>query len=690
MNDFIKEKIQLGHFIVLPAHNKILMGEQEFKLEPKIMQVFCFLMQHKGQVVSREFIAETLWPNTVKGLDVVTRAIFELRKILKDDAKSPKFIETIARKGYCFIFPIDDINQSTKQSSEQTDQKNYNNKLVKTLIFVAIISAIIGFVIYQQNISNPTNEYQKILLTHAESNISMPAVSSSRQQVVFIDNTQSSESSYQLVLLDIKTQKQQVLFSTLNELRSPIWSKNESHLIFIECANNRCSVVKFNIQDASKTEIYRDSRRLLTLALSPSENLLAIGLIDNGIRNIGFWPLNESNIALSLLKTDAKYIGKPLFSADGKWLFFVSWRQGRANKLYQYNLLTEETLAVSMPFQLIFAMSNKSTEELWFSARLEGRSTIWSYNVNTQQFIKILNSTPGEFQTGITSSIDNSSVIYTSTRRDLNLSHIGLEQLPEMGDFNSAFIDMKAIYAADGQALYFISNRTGSYEIWRYIAGESEKLTSLSANIIDRPIISHTNNSLAFITNEQGSFQVNILDLLNNQNDVILEFPTKRYLLNWSNNDEDIYMSVPEDGTYNIYSFNLQTKKQQKILLNAGLIAQQSHDDKVLYFGNMKTRTLMAQKENGEVFNIYQLPKEVVGLSPHQINIIDNKLYYVFNKEHEKLLVSYDFDNKITEEHAVLPKEAYVSQIGKTDKVYVIYDHLLENKTNLVHLQHKK
>ena len=125
-----KEKFQLGPYLVLPKHNKMIVDSNEYKIEPKIMEVLCYLITHKGEVVSREKIAETLWPNTFTGLEVVTRAIFELRKILKDDPKKPIYIETIARKGYCFIYDIlDDKEEQIRGSVTTQVHPNYLPKI---------------------------------------------------------------------------------------------------------------------------------------------------------------------------------------------------------------------------------------------------------------------------------------------------------------------------------------------------------------------------------------------------------------------------------------------------------------------------------------------------------------------------------------------------------------------------------
>ena len=116
------DSFKLSEFWVQPAHNKLELNDKVYKVEPKIMEVLCFLVKHQGQVVSRETIAQSLWSETVVGNDVITRAVFELRKILNDSAQHPKFIETIARKGYCFIYPLEEPLKLNKTQQTQDIQ----------------------------------------------------------------------------------------------------------------------------------------------------------------------------------------------------------------------------------------------------------------------------------------------------------------------------------------------------------------------------------------------------------------------------------------------------------------------------------------------------------------------------------------------------------------------------------------
>jgi TolB-like protein/DNA-binding winged helix-turn-helix (wHTH) protein/tetratricopeptide (TPR) repeat protein len=80
----------------------------KLKLQEKPFQMLAMLLEHPGEVVTREALRERLWPAGTfvdfdHGLNTATK---KLRHALGDSAENPRFIETLARRGYRFIAPV--------------------------------------------------------------------------------------------------------------------------------------------------------------------------------------------------------------------------------------------------------------------------------------------------------------------------------------------------------------------------------------------------------------------------------------------------------------------------------------------------------------------------------------------------------------------------------------------------------
>ena len=71
------------------------------------MLVLVCLAEHAGQMVPKDRLLHSAWPDTAVGDDVLTRAISELRRLFEDDPKQPRVIETIPKSGYRLIAPVE-------------------------------------------------------------------------------------------------------------------------------------------------------------------------------------------------------------------------------------------------------------------------------------------------------------------------------------------------------------------------------------------------------------------------------------------------------------------------------------------------------------------------------------------------------------------------------------------------------
>jgi DNA-binding winged helix-turn-helix (wHTH) protein len=78
-------------------------------LREQPFQVLKMLLEHPGDVVTREEIRKKLWPNdTIVEFDhSISAAIKKLRLALGVSAEEPQYVETVARRGYRLVVPVD-------------------------------------------------------------------------------------------------------------------------------------------------------------------------------------------------------------------------------------------------------------------------------------------------------------------------------------------------------------------------------------------------------------------------------------------------------------------------------------------------------------------------------------------------------------------------------------------------------
>jgi len=106
----------------------------KIKLQDQPVQVLLLLLEHSGEIVSREEIRNRLWPeNTfVEFENAISSAVRKLRDALSDSPDTPRFIETVARQGYRFVCPVcksnGDVSMTLSSVTEQASSELVSGK----------------------------------------------------------------------------------------------------------------------------------------------------------------------------------------------------------------------------------------------------------------------------------------------------------------------------------------------------------------------------------------------------------------------------------------------------------------------------------------------------------------------------------------------------------------------------------
>ncbi|HXY52076.1 MAG TPA: winged helix-turn-helix domain-containing protein [Terriglobales bacterium] len=106
----IIDGFQVGSWLVKPGLNTVSQAGWTAHLEPKIMQVLVCLAEQAGEAVSKEQLLRTVWPDTFVSDDVLVRSVSELRRVFEDDARDSRFIQTIPKRGYRLVAPVEVAN----------------------------------------------------------------------------------------------------------------------------------------------------------------------------------------------------------------------------------------------------------------------------------------------------------------------------------------------------------------------------------------------------------------------------------------------------------------------------------------------------------------------------------------------------------------------------------------------------
>jgi tetratricopeptide (TPR) repeat protein/DNA-binding winged helix-turn-helix (wHTH) protein len=92
------------------ARNCLRRGSQEHALRQKSLQVLLYLIEHRERSVTKDELLENVWAGTAVTDDALVQIIVELRKLLGDDPRHPRFIRTVPKVGYQFAAPVSELH----------------------------------------------------------------------------------------------------------------------------------------------------------------------------------------------------------------------------------------------------------------------------------------------------------------------------------------------------------------------------------------------------------------------------------------------------------------------------------------------------------------------------------------------------------------------------------------------------
>lgn len=165
---------RFGPFELDPAEGTLVRNGVRIKLQDLPLRLLVMLVERSEEIVSREEVRRWLWPeNTFVEFDnSLGVAVRKIREALNDDADRPRFIETVPRRGYRFLFPVTVINPVATSAAEvldppapamvdvrpalvTTEVVGSHRPLARWLIPILTIGLLVGAIYFLRRLQHP-------------------------------------------------------------------------------------------------------------------------------------------------------------------------------------------------------------------------------------------------------------------------------------------------------------------------------------------------------------------------------------------------------------------------------------------------------------------------------------------------------------------------------------------------------
>lgn len=177
--------IRFGTFEVDLRSGELRKAGVRLALQDQPFRILTMLLARPGEVITREALRQALWPADTfvdfeHGLNAAVR---RLREALGDDAEAPRFVETVPRRGYRFIAPVDDARRTPAPASTPTSLRS---RWVVASTAVALLGAVGLAVVWGIRATPPLTETDYIVLADFTNRTNEPLFDGTLEQAVAV------------------------------------------------------------------------------------------------------------------------------------------------------------------------------------------------------------------------------------------------------------------------------------------------------------------------------------------------------------------------------------------------------------------------------------------------------------------------------------------------------------------------
>lgn len=525
---------QFGEFTVDSDQKVLLRNGSPLSLAPKVFDTLLILVDNNGRLVAKDELIKQLWPNTFVEESNLTFNIQQVRKILGDNAREPRFIETVARRGYRFIAEVTKT-QSAIAATIQSEKRSLaeSRPVVKTYLAVVFASSILvvasvvfasWFVKSRRTVAGSRAPLLDIPFKSekfASSGSVRAVITPNGKYVAYTVETQSKQSIW---LRQLETSENiQIVPPSDDQYLGMTTSHDGNSLYFVRRARS----------DPPISELYR----VMTFGGIPvkitqhTEGTVSLSPDDKEISFIRCRYQDEDFCSLMLIDVDGKNERKLLtrrgpirlsavqYSPDGRSIAFASGESSNGGSNFRAMLLdlstgVERQVSPKTFFNITSLKWLPNGNELLLAAKENhnGRLRIWHVSTLTGETRALTKDAVDYITFSLNRAADKLLATYTSNTfhlftgrigdlgkaRDLAVACVGVSVGPDDkivyegndGDLwminsdggerrqltNSPFSDAYPKLSQDGRYIFFTSTRSGTSEVWRMNADGSDQV----------------------------------------------------------------------------------------------------------------------------------------------------------------------------------------------------------------------
>ncbi len=385
----LAEKVRFDIFEVDLRAGELLKDGQRIKLQEQPFRVLFLLLQQPGEVVTRDQLRQELWPaDTFVDFDHgLNSAVGRLREALRDSAEKPRFIETVAKRGYRFIAPIQPNDEQLPEPSRvvTSSSRPLSTWLwIGATICLSLVCSASIWALYRPRPDTQLAKIEVVPLIGLRGYQATPAFSPDGTLVAFRQSDGGNNTGIYAAV--VGGQKSIQLTNKPGDC-CPTWSPDGRQIAFARYSKNSFSIFTIPALGGTERRLYRGPDHLGGgLSWSPDGSLIAFSEShDNDPTRawISLLSVGDSTIREISSPTPGWIDRSPSYSPDGSRIAFIrsavagvsndiyvmAANGGRAKRLtFDHRPMTGSLAWTSDSREIVFASARGAEMGLWVVA----------------------------------------------------------------------------------------------------------------------------------------------------------------------------------------------------------------------------------------------------------------------------------------------------------------------------------
>jgi Tol biopolymer transport system component/DNA-binding winged helix-turn-helix (wHTH) protein len=529
------QKLAFGDFL-LDLEEKILFCNNELiPITPKLYDLLYFLVKNHGHIVEKDAVMNEVWADSFVEESNLTYTIRQLRKILGDNARNPKYIETVPRRGYRFIAKVSEINghlnnaviSGKSESDRIAANKSFDNSISKSyriqrnlLLAVTIILMVAGIFLINSQVTKRENLSKNLTFKSLKTNGKLihTAISPDGRFFVFTNETDKKIS---LWLQNIETSEKRQILPAADVFYFGLTFSNDGNSIYFvrrkQVGTNNADVFRISTFGNIPEKIIETAEGWISL--SPDDKKISFVRSEKDANYSLFIADSDGKNEVKLLTRESpERIGANKISPDGNSIVFAAGQSSDGTKdfrIFRFDL--ENKTEVLFSKQNFFVINELSwmpdgkdiliaagseygkPHKIWRVSGEAGKAEILTAEATNYKSLSLDKSgkkllamqVKNSFELSIfpisdantkkilasagnARFISDSEIVYSANEGDLwkiNTNGEGQQQLT-----TSDFVNHYPLISPDGKSIYFVSSRNGSNQIWRMNSDGSNQI----------------------------------------------------------------------------------------------------------------------------------------------------------------------------------------------------------------------